>query len=225
MSEEDDYQKTPDIVRDDLASRRSIPASRSGSVKHFLPQTDNSAYYEKYRNTHKPLSWQEIEKARQEEFQNEEEIANSLEAWKERRKQKSLKQREAIGQATFQAREFVPSYEKKDIGLGRTSKYQELAARYSDTADGPESPRVLDENFDDSQNFDNIQNPINFEDSKKSEENSVGDSESSSQTDESQIEINQQPQIDNKMPIRQNNYQCFTIPVDKSVYAAVAAAT
>ena len=94
--------------------------------------------------------------------------------------------------------------------------FQELAARYSDTADGPESPRVLDENFDDSQNFDNIQNPINFEDSKKSEENSVGDSESSSQTDESQTEINQQPQIDNKMPIRQNNYQCFTIPVDKS---------
>lgn len=44
----------------------------------------------------------------------------------------------------------------------------------------------------------------------------MGDSESSSQTDESQTEINQQPQIDNKMPIRQNNYQCFTIPVDKS---------
>ena len=48
----------------------------------------------------------------------------SLEAWKERRKQKSLKQREAIGSATVQAPEYVPTYDKKESRLGRSSKYQ-----------------------------------------------------------------------------------------------------
>jgi len=212
MSDEDELHQTPDIVRDDFASRRQ--PQLTPSVQHFLPQTDNTAYFEKYRNTESRVDHSTLEAIRREEAQNEEEIANSLNAWKERRKRKSQIARERVGENIHtRVPEFhnpsppLSSTTKSPTTVGNRNRYKELAARYAEEPDTPtqcdEDPRVLDvSNFDDQLSDSSEER---FEEEKPLE-----------------IHIERGEPIDvqslngkEAMPMRANNFQCFNINVEK----------